>query len=89
MTCGPRRVHLVGIGGVGMSALAEVLHQRGYTVTGSDRRASALTRSLASRGIAVQYDHKPGLVLQADLLVYSSAIRPENTERACARNSTR
>ena len=85
MTDGSQRVHFVGIGGVGMSALAEVLHARGYTVTGSDRQPSALSRCLEERGIPVQYDHRPRLVRVAGTLVYSSAIRPENAERRYAR----
>ena len=85
MTDGSQRVHFVGIGGVGMSALAEVLHARGYAVTGSDRQPSALTRCLEKRGIAVQYDHRPQLVRAAGTLVYSSAIRPQNAERQYAR----
>lgn len=79
------RVHLVGIGGVGMSALAEVLHDRGYGVSGSDRQRTPLTRCLERRGIAVQVGHEPQLVRTVDLLVYSSAIRPENAERRYAR----
>ena len=53
------KVHFVGIGGVGMSGLAEILFAAGYPVTGSDRQASAITKRLESLGIKIQYDHTP------------------------------
>jgi UDP-N-acetylmuramate--alanine ligase len=77
-----RNVHFIGIGGVGMSGLAEFLCTMGYTVTGSDRQASAITRRLESLGLKVQYDHTPDLVKSADIAVFSSAIRSDNPERA-------
>ncbi|MDR0330681.1 MAG: UDP-N-acetylmuramate--L-alanine ligase [Chitinispirillales bacterium] len=75
---------MVGIGGAGMSPLAEVLLSRGHIVTGSDKAVSESTRRLESLGIAVQYDHEPNLVAGADLLVYSSAVREDNLERKYA-----
>jgi UDP-N-acetylmuramate--alanine ligase len=53
-----RRIHFVGIGGIGMSGIAEVLHNLGYTVSGSDSRESENTRRLASLGIRVGIGHR-------------------------------
>jgi UDP-N-acetylmuramate--alanine ligase len=80
-----QRIHLVGIGGAGMSGLAELLHHYGHTVTGSDRAASAVTRRLESLGISVQYNHVPDRVKNARLLIYSSAIKDDNPERVYAK----
>ena len=79
-----RKVHFIGIGGVGMSGLAEFLYAVGHTVTGSDRQASAITRRLESLGLKVQYDHTPDLIKDADIAVFSSAVKIDNTERAYA-----
>ncbi len=78
------RIHFVGIGGVGMSGLAEFLYAAGYAVSGSDRQASSITRRLESLGVRVQYDHEPALIKTASLAVYSSAIREDNPERTYA-----
>lgn len=74
------RVHFVGIGGVGMSGIAEVMCTLGYQVSGSDNADNAVTRRLASLGIEVQRGHAAANVLGADCVVVSSAIRPENPE---------
>lgn len=79
-----KRIHMIGIGGAGMSPLAELLVHLGYTVTGSDRQQSEVSRRLESLGVCVQYDHTPSLVKQAELLVYSSAIKEDNHERQFA-----
>ncbi len=79
-----RKVHFIGIGGVGMSGLAEFLFAVGHTVTGSDRQASAITRRLESLGLKVQYDHTPALIKDADIGVFSSAVKSDNTERTYA-----
>ncbi|MBD3314691.1 MAG: UDP-N-acetylmuramate--L-alanine ligase [Chitinivibrionales bacterium] len=79
-----RHIHFVGIGGAGMSPLAELVRGMGHHVTGSDERCGAATRKLESLGIAVQYGHTPDLCRDADLLVYSSAVRIANPERAFA-----
>ena len=57
-----KRIHMVGIGGAGMSPLAEVLQAHGNTVTGSDRSRSAASSRLESIGIQVQYNHVPEFV---------------------------
>ena len=73
-------VHLVGIGGIGLSAIARVLHGWGYHVSGSDRQPSALTERLAAEGIVVYAGHQAANVEGADLLVVSSAIADGNPE---------
>ena len=80
-----QRIHFVGIGGAGMSGLAELLHCYGHTVSGSDRSLSAATARLANLGIRIQSGHTPDFVKDARLLVYSSAIRENNPERVYAR----
>jgi UDP-N-acetylmuramate--alanine ligase len=72
-----RTVHMVGIGGIGMSSIAEVLLLRGYAVTGSDLEESAITRRLESLGAGIRYDHAAAHVGNADVVAYSSAVRPE------------
>jgi UDP-N-acetylmuramate--alanine ligase len=80
-----RRVHFIGIGGVGMSGIAEVLHTLGYAVSGSDTADNAVTRRLAGLGIDVRRGHDAAHVLDADVVVVSSAIRPDNVELVAAR----
>jgi len=80
-----RRVHFVGIGGVGMSGIAEVLCVLGYTVSGSDMAESASTRRLAALGAQIFLGHDAAHLGDADAVVVSSAIRPENPEYAEAR----
>jgi UDP-N-acetylmuramate--alanine ligase len=75
-----RRVHFVGIGGSGMSGIAELLANLGYAVTGSDARLSAVTAHLVSLGVKVVEGHDAGHVGDADVVVYSSAVRPTNPE---------
>ena len=79
------RVHFVGIGGVGMSGIAEVLATLGYQVSGSDQGESATTRRLAAAGVRVHRGHDAEHVADADVLVVSSAIRPDNPELLAAR----
>ncbi|GMV28412.1 MAG: UDP-N-acetylmuramate--L-alanine ligase [Rhodanobacteraceae bacterium] len=80
-----RRVHFVGIGGVGMSGIAEVLHNLGYDVSGSDKADSATTRRLAGLGIRVDRGHAAAHVESADAIVVSSAIQLDNPELLAAR----
>ena len=79
------RVHFVGIGGVGMSGIAEVLCTLGYTVSGSDNADTATTRRLASLGASVQRGHAAANVRDADCVVISSAIQADNPELLEAR----
>jgi UDP-N-acetylmuramate--alanine ligase len=80
-----RRVHFVGIGGAGMSGIAEVLHNLGYEVSGSDKSESAVTRRLAGLGIKVYNGHAAENVASANALVVSGAIRADNPELMAAR----
>ncbi len=82
-----KRVHFVGIGGAGMSGIAEVLHNLKYSVSGSDAHASATTQRLAELGIAVRIGHDRSLVSGADVVVISSAIGETNPEVVAARNA--
>ncbi len=82
-----RNIHFVGIGGAGMSGLALILHNLGYTVTGSDRAASAVTRDLTRQGIRVFRRHEASNIQGADLLVFSSAVPRDNPELAAAREA--
>ena len=80
-----RRVHFVGIGGVGMSGIAEVLCTLGYEVSGSDNADNATTQRLTRLGAAVHKGHAAANVLGADCVVVSSAIRADNPELMEAR----
>jgi UDP-N-acetylmuramate--alanine ligase len=78
-------IHFVGIGGIGMSGIAEVLHNLGYKVQGSDVAESANTRRLADLGIVAMIGHKEENLGAAEVVVVSSAITPDNPEIAAAR----
>lgn len=81
-----RRLHFVGVGGIGMSGLAELLKSVGLTVTGSDLKESEATERLRSLGIPVfAAGHRAEHVAGADVVVYSSAVAEENPEVAAAR----
>jgi UDP-N-acetylmuramate--alanine ligase len=75
-----RHVHFVGIGGIGMSGIAELLANLGYAVSGSDESRSPVTERLAAMGIQVAYGHSPTHVAGADVVVTSSAVRQSNAE---------
>ena len=72
-------VHFVGIGGIGMSGIAEVLANLGYTVTGSDVADSANVKRLRDKGIKVAIGHKAENIDGADVVVVSSAIKPRQS----------
>src|SRR5215470_17988662 len=78
-------IHFIGIGGIGMSGIAEVLANLGYTVKGSDLSESANVKRLRDKGIGVAIGHKPENVNGADVLVVSSAIKRDNPELIAAR----
>ncbi|NOZ12163.1 MAG: UDP-N-acetylmuramate--L-alanine ligase [Acidobacteria bacterium] len=75
-----KTIHFVGIGGTGMSGIAEVLHNLGFSVTGSDLNQSDYTKRLESLGIKISYIHDAANVADADAVVVSTAIRRENPE---------
>ena len=80
-----RRVHFIGIGGIGMSGLGELMIEYGYEVSGSDLRRTPLTDRLRGLGASVCLGHEPDNAAGADLVVYSSAIPADNPELAAAR----
>jgi UDP-N-acetylmuramate--alanine ligase len=75
-----RQIHFVGIGGIGMSGIAEVLLNLGYRITGSDAKETEITRRLVQLGCRITYDHQRENVHGADVVVISSAIRGNNPE---------
>jgi len=82
-----KRIHFVGIGGSGMSGIAEVLANLDYTVTGSDLSESAAVKRLRSMGIPVAIGHAAENVANADAVVVSSAVKPDNPEVVKAREA--
>ena len=80
-----KRVHFVGVGGVGMSGIALVLKNLGFEVTGSDAKESDTTRKLAEAGIRVFIGHDAANSADAQVVVYSSAVHSENPELVAAR----
>ena len=78
-------IHIVGIGGIGMSAIAEVLHDRGITVRGSDLKDGVNVRRLAAKGISVAIGHGAENIEGAGLVVLSSAVKETNPELIAAR----
>src|SRR5664279_5012593 len=79
-----QHIHLVGIGGAGLSAIARILIGQGYTVSGSERTPNALTDALARDGATIYAGHAAANVTGADALIVSSAIQPDQVEIAAA-----
>src|SRR5258708_36992232 len=75
-----QHIHFVGIGGIGMSGIAEVLCNLGFRVTGSDAKRSSVTERLASMGVTVNEGHNARNVGEAHVVVKSAAIRADNPE---------
>ena len=81
----PARIHFIGIGGIGMSGLAAVLHEQGYVVTGSDSGSNAQTEQLKLRGVEIQRGHdERENASQANLIVITAAVK-DNPEIVAAR----
>ena len=78
-------IHFVGIGGIGMSGIAELMHSLGYRVQGSDRADGANTRRLVAKGIPVSIGHDEANLGDARVVVISSAVKPDNPEVVAAR----
>ena len=77
----PVHVHFVGIGGISMSGLAQILASEGFTVSGSDRAASEITRTLEKSGIRVMIgQRRENITKDIDLAVFTAAIHPDNPE---------
>ena len=81
-----KHIHFVGVGGAGMSGIAEILHNLGYAVSGSDQSGSATTRRLAGLGIRVSIGHDAAHVAGADAVVTSTAVKGDNPEVMAARS---
>ena len=80
-----KTVHFIGIGGIGMSGLAEVFHCYGYSVQGSDLRKSKVTDRLEDMNVAIKIGHRPENIDGADIVVYSSCIKDTNPEFMAAK----
>ena len=80
-----RRIHFVGAGGAGMGGIAEVLHNLGYSVSGSDLQENAVTRRLVKLGVKVAIGHAAGHVADCDAVVVSTAVGADNPEVQAAR----
>ncbi len=80
-----KHIHFVGIGGAGMSGIAEILHNLGYTVSGSDQGESATTQRLAQLGLRVCIGHDAAHIAGAQVLVTSTAVKADNPEVLAAR----
>src|SRR5437773_7702002 len=80
-----QRIHFVGIGGIGMSGIAEVLLNLGYKVSGSDLKSSSVTERLANLGAITFEGHRAENITGADVVVTSSAVKPDNPEVIAAR----
>jgi UDP-N-acetylmuramate--alanine ligase len=78
------KIHLIGVGGIGMSGIAELLLRNGYEVSGSDLKKSELCIHLEQQGIKIFVGHQAENIEGADLVVYSSAVTPENPEMLAA-----
>ncbi|HSL19364.1 MAG TPA: UDP-N-acetylmuramate--L-alanine ligase [Methylomirabilota bacterium] len=81
-----RHLHLMGIGGVGMCGLAEVLHARGITVSGCDLADSERTERLRGLGLDIRLGHDPAHLEGVDVVVHSAAVRPDTAELQAARD---
>ena len=80
-------IHFIGIGGIGMSGIAEILHNLGYTVQGSDLSDNANVKRLREKNIAVMIGHKAENVSKANVVVVSSAVKKDNPEMIAAREA--
>ncbi len=79
-----QRVHIIGIGGAGLSAIARILLERGFTVSGSDLRSSALTADLAAAGARIHRGHQAAYVVGADVVLATSAAAADHVEALAA-----
>ncbi len=85
LLAGVRRIHFVGIGGSGMSPLAEILHAKGYALSGSDNNESDNLTRIRSLGIPVHMGHAADNIVGADMVVYTAAVAEDNPELVAAR----
>ena len=80
------KIHFIGIGGIGISGLAQYMHYKGHTVSGSDIKDSIITRKLRKMGITVTVPHSGDAIIDQDLVVHSAIIRPDNPEVIAAKS---
>ena len=81
----PIHIHFIGIGGISMSGLAEILLKEGFQISGSDAKETPLTDHLSGLGASIQYGQRSSNITDdIDLVVYTAAIHPDNPEYACA-----
>ena len=83
-----KHIHFIGIGGIGMSGMAELLYNHGFEVSGSDINISDRTEHLKSIGITVYKGHSKNHIKKTDLIVYSSAVNLENPEIETGKNNS-
>ncbi len=76
----PKRIHFIGIGGISMSGIANILYEEGYSITGSDANYSENVENLINKGIKVTIGEDPSLIKNADIIVYTAAIKKDNKE---------
>jgi len=79
-----KKIHFVGIGGIGMSGIAELLINQGFQISGSDMNSTPITEHLKTKGANVAQGHDPKLITDADVVVKSSAVKDDNPEIAAA-----
>lgn len=75
-----QKIHFIGIGGIGISALARFLKEKGFLISGSDLKESKITKDLQNEGVEVKIPHHKDNILGKDLVIYSAAIKEENPE---------
>ena len=74
------KIHFVGIGGIGMSAIADILFQKGFNVSGSDLTNNSIVENLKKKGIKIFLNHSKNNIQNHDFIVYSSAVKASNVE---------
>ncbi|MDE7278379.1 MAG: UDP-N-acetylmuramate--L-alanine ligase, partial [Oscillospiraceae bacterium] len=82
-----RHIHFIGIGGSGMYPLAQILHSKGYFLTGSDNNETETLQAVRNMGIPVYLGQRAENIGDADLIVHTAAILPDNPELIAAKNS--
>jgi UDP-N-acetylmuramate--alanine ligase len=79
------KVHFIGIGGIGISGLAQYMHYKGHTVSGSDISDTVITKKLKEMGLQVTIPHNKNAINNQDLVIHSAIIRPDNPEIVAAK----
>ena len=74
------KIHLIGIGGIGISGLAQYLYKQGHIVSGSDQKANRITKDLEKIGIKINIPHSANVIIDQDLIIHSAIIRQDNIE---------